>query len=165
MSRVTFYAGPETSAADVETFLGTSPAVVAVEAAWLERLRSCRLHCYYFLRETFECVDECAGYFVSRVPVVPARIEVIDDPIAELLKRGVELRFMPNLGALRDAVVSSSLQFSLIRMRNALPRVTVSQKNDKRGIFESIWKISPGGVLSRASSHDLSPHRPSNIKR
>src|SRR5687768_6824467 len=58
---VTFYAGSETSAADVERFLGPSLAVVAVECGWLERLRSCRLHCYHLPPETFSCVDECAG--------------------------------------------------------------------------------------------------------
>jgi hypothetical protein len=122
--RVTYYAGPETSAADVQRFLGSSPAVVAVESDWLERLRSCRLYCYHLPPETFECLDECAGYFVSREAVVPARVEVIDDVIAELLKRGVELRFMPELWQLRDAVAASTLQFSIIRMRNALPRET-----------------------------------------
>jgi hypothetical protein len=54
--------------------------------------------------------------------VAPAHVQVIDDPIAELLKRGVELRFVPNLWPLRDAVLASTLQFSIIRMRNALPR-------------------------------------------
>jgi hypothetical protein len=122
--RVTYYAGRETTRADLERFLGLSPAVVAVESGWLERLRSCRLYCYHLPPETFECIDECAGYFVSRVPVVPARVEVIDDPIGELLKRGVELRFVPSLWHLRDAVVGSSLRFSLIRMRNAEPRAT-----------------------------------------
>jgi hypothetical protein len=122
--RVTYYAGRETTAADVERFLGSSSAVVAVESGWFGRLRSCRLYCYHLTPETFECMDECAGYFVSRVPVVPARVEVIDDPIGALLKRGVELRFVPSLWPLRDAVVASSLQFSLIRMRNAGPRVT-----------------------------------------
>lgn len=119
--RVTFYAGRGTTPADVERFLGSSPAVVAVEGGWLERLRSCRLYCYHLPPETFECLDECAGYFVSRAPVVPARVEVFADPIAELLRRGVELRFVPSLWALCDAVVASSLQFSVIRMRNALP--------------------------------------------
>jgi hypothetical protein len=77
--RVTYYANGETTAADVERFLGSSTAVVAVENGWLEQLRSCRLYCY-------------------------------------------QLRFMPNLWPLRDAVVASTLRFSLIRMRNALPR-------------------------------------------
>jgi hypothetical protein len=120
--RVTYYAGRKTIAADVERFLGSSAAVVAVESAWLEHLRSCRLYCYHMPPETFECLDECAGYFVSRVPVAPARVQVVDDPIAELVRRGVELRFVPNLWPLRDAVVASTLQFSLIRMCNALPR-------------------------------------------
>ena len=122
--RVTYYAGHETTTTDVERFLGSSPAVVAVESGWLEQLRSCRLYCYHLRSETFECIDECAGYFVSRVPVVPVHIEVFDDPMAELLKLGVELRFLPNLWPLRDAVVASSLQFSIIRMRNARQRMT-----------------------------------------
>ena len=69
--RVTYYAGRETTTADVERFLGSSRAVVAVEHGWLERLRSCRLCCYHLPPDTFECMDECAGYFVSRVAVVP----------------------------------------------------------------------------------------------
>jgi hypothetical protein len=119
--RVTYYAGRETSAADVDRFLGSSAAVVAVESGWFERLRSCRLYCYHLPPDAFECIDECAGYFVSRTPVVPARVEIIDDVIVELLKRSVELRFVPDLWLLRDAVVQSTLQFSIIRMRNASP--------------------------------------------
>jgi hypothetical protein len=126
--RVTYYAGPGTTAADVERFLGSSPAVVAVEGAWLERLRSCRLYCYHLPPETFECLDECAGYFVSRLPVVPAQAQLIEDVPAALLGRGVELRFLPELWALRDAVVSSTLRFSVIRMRNAAPRPRQAQR-------------------------------------
>src|SRR5262245_59191997 len=120
--RLTYHAGRETTRADVDRFLGSSPAVVAVESAWLKRLRSCRLYCYHLPPETFACIDECAGYFVSREPVVPTGVQVVDDLLVTLLERGVELRFVPDLWALRDAVVTSTLQFSLIRMRNALPR-------------------------------------------
>jgi hypothetical protein len=120
--RVTYYAGRKTSDADIERFLGSSKAVIAIEREWSERLRSCRLYCYHMPPGTFECIDECAGYFVSRLPVVPTCVEAIDDPISELVRRGVELRIVPNLWPLRDAVVASSLQFSIIRMRNALPR-------------------------------------------
>ena len=122
--RVTYYANGETTAADVERFLGSSPAVVAIEHGWVEPLRSCRLYCYHLPPETFECLDECAGYFVSRVPVVPQHVEVFDDPLAELLRRRVEVRFVSNLWPLRDAVVASTLQFSFIRLRNALPKST-----------------------------------------
>src|SRR5262249_19621477 len=120
--RVTYYAGDSTSQADVHRFLGSSPAVVAIETGWLRRVRSCRLYCYQLPRETFAGLDECAGYFVSRVPVAPVFVEVYDDLISELLRRGIELRVVPNLWSLHDAVAASSLQFSMIRMRNARRR-------------------------------------------
>lgn len=120
--RVTFYAGRETTAADRERFLGSSSAVVAVEGGWFARLRACRLFCYHLRPETFACLDECAGYYVSRVAVDAVHVEIFDDPLEELLRREVELRLMPELWTLSDAVAASSLQFSIIRMRNALPR-------------------------------------------
>jgi hypothetical protein len=123
--RVTYYAGHNTTSADVEKFLGASPSVIAIESRWLERLQSCRLYCYHLPSATFECIDACAGYFVSRVPVEPLNVEIFNDPIAEILKRGAELRFMPNLWTLNDAVVVSSLRFSIIRMCNAQPREMV----------------------------------------
>jgi len=120
--RVTFYAGRGTRTEDVDRFLGSSAAVVAIESRWIDRLTRCRLYCYHLPPETFELLDECAGYHVSRVAVAPVRVDVLDDLPAELRRRGVELRVVPNLWSLRDAVVASSLQFSMIRMRNALPR-------------------------------------------
>jgi hypothetical protein len=119
--RVTFYAGLSTSKADIQQFLGESRAVIAVESSWLERIRSCRLYGYHLPGENFECLDQCAGYFISRVSVVPDGVEVFDDLVGDIVKRDVELRFMPSLRTLRDAVVASTLEFSLIRMRNALP--------------------------------------------
>jgi len=110
--RVTYYAGSASTAADVERLLGSSPAVVAIESDWLERVRSTRLYGYHMPPETFECLDACAGYYVSREPVVPSRVEIFDDPPAELVKRGVELRVVQNLWPLRDAVVASSLVLS-----------------------------------------------------
>jgi uncharacterized protein DUF6886 len=122
--RVTYYPGPQTTSSDRERFLGSSDAVVAIESDWYDRMRSCQLFCYHLPPDKFACFDSCAGYFVSRVPVVPSRVEQIDDLIAELLKRGVELRFMPSLWPLRDAVVASTLQFSIIRMRNSQPGIS-----------------------------------------
>ena len=39
-----------------------------------------------------------------------------------LLARNVELRIMPELWKLHDGIAASSMQFSIIRMRNAQPR-------------------------------------------
>jgi hypothetical protein len=122
--RVTYYAGPQTGSIDRERFLGRSDAVIAIEADWLEPVRRCRLFRYHLPPETFTCIDECAGYFVSPVGVAPHHVDVIDDVMSELQQRAVELRVVPNLWPLRDAVVASTLQFSIIRMRNAQPRPT-----------------------------------------
>jgi hypothetical protein len=119
--RVTFYAGPGTTIADRERFLGSSMAVVAIEAEWFERTRSCRLFCYHLPDDTFECSDKTAGYFVSRAAVKPAHVDVIHDPVLAILRRGVELRVLPDLWSLRDAVIESTLEFSIIRWRNASP--------------------------------------------
>jgi hypothetical protein len=119
--RVTYYAGPSTTRADIERFLGSRTAVVAIERGWLERVRSCLLYCYHLPPDTFTCLDSSAGYFVSSFAVEPRRVSVIDDAESQLLQRGVDLRVLPSLGPLRDAIVASSLEFSMIRMRNARP--------------------------------------------
>jgi hypothetical protein len=139
--RVTYYAGAEATAADVDRLLGSSPAVIAVESAWLERLRACRLCCYQMPPETFECIDNWAGYFISRRPVVPAQVHVIDDLVAALLVRGVELRFVPNLWTLRDAVISSTLRFSIIRMRNASPPQPAEGSLQQTGYAVGCFKV------------------------
>ncbi len=118
--RVTFYAGRHTTAADRQRLLGSSTAVVAFETKWWDRIRCATLYCYHLPSGTFECIDECAGYFVSRATVRPVRVETIADVITALLDRGVELRIVPALEPLRDAVIASSLQFSIIRMCKAV---------------------------------------------
>jgi hypothetical protein len=120
--RVTYAAGVDTSHADIDRFLGSSEAVLAVEHGWWERIRSARLYCYQLPAETFESRDRCAGYFVSRATVAPAGMRIIDNCVNELIERGVEVRLMASLWHLHDAVVASTLQFSIIRMRNASPR-------------------------------------------
>ena len=66
-------------------------------------------------------IDECAYYCVCyQLFVAPLTISPVDDIMAELLNRNVELRFMPSLVQLADAVSNSTLNFSIIRMRNAV---------------------------------------------
>ena len=66
-------------------------------------------------------VDEVAGYYVSRKSVIPIAETKIDNILAALLEHDVELRIMPSLWNLREAVISSTLGYSVIRMNNAQP--------------------------------------------
>ena len=124
--RVTFYALPQSSPQDVACLMGGTSAtyVVAIESRWLPEVLRHRLYRYEFPADTFTLVDAGAGYYISREPVVPLSVTPIDDLLGELLRHDVELRVMPSLWKLCDAVVASTLQFSMIRMRNALPRVS-----------------------------------------
>jgi len=117
--RVTFFAGERTTPADRERFLESSVAVVAFEAGWLERVRRATLFCYQTPEAGFKLVDRCAGYFHSTSAVEPIGVEVVEDCLAALAARDVEIRILPSLWELHDAVVDSTLSYSIIRMRNA----------------------------------------------
>jgi hypothetical protein len=119
---VTFWPGRRTNVEDEARYLGGASAVVVIEDRWWERVRDCRLYCYHLPPESFHLLDATAGYYVSEAAVAPVGVETIDDAIGALRRRGVDLRTVPNLWPFRGAVVASTLEFSIIRMRNALPR-------------------------------------------
>ena len=90
--RVTFYALPDTTSADIERLLGQTTAkyVVAIESRWLKAVAGQRLYQYELPRETFTVIDAGAGYYISHEPVSPHSVVTIDDLLAELLKRDIE---------------------------------------------------------------------------
>lgn len=120
--RVCFRAGPESSREDAERFLGDDTVVIAIEEDWLERLVGGKLHRYAMPSEGFVLKDESAGYWVSYGAIEPLGMELLEDLPEALAAEGVTLKVLPSLWALHDAVKDSSLMFSMIRMRNALPR-------------------------------------------
>ena len=122
--RVTWRAGDGTSAADRARYFAHSTAehVIAVEAQWFPSIAACRLYIYEMPPQTFQRADAIAGYYVSRETVSPVGVTAVTALIPAILERGAELRLVPELWTLRDALVASSVEFSIIRMRNALPR-------------------------------------------
>lgn len=114
--------GAATTEADAARFASSAPRVIAVEWAWLARIRRTRLHVYAFDAAPFAPLDDIAGYVISRVGVTPVAVAEVDDVLRALAAREVELRIVPSLWPLHDAIAASSLDFSIIRMRNAAPR-------------------------------------------
>jgi hypothetical protein len=121
--RVTFFASPSSDPDDVDKLMGGSSAkyVVAVETRWLLEIPKQCLYQYEFDSEGFTLVDEVAGYYVSRKPVIPVAETKIGNILAALLEHDVELRIMPFLWKLREAVTNSTLGYSIIRMNKAQP--------------------------------------------
>ena len=123
--RVTYYALSTSAPEDVERLMAGTAAryVVAIESAWLPEVRRATLYRYDFDPAPFQCLLPDAGYFIARQSIIPVAVTPIPDLLAALLEFDVELRVMPSLWGLRDRVVASTLQYSIIRMRNALPRM------------------------------------------
>ena len=120
--RVVISKSSRTSAEDAETFFGhtTAGVIGAIESHWLERLRTTTIYRYTLPPEGFALRNEIAGYWVSRQEIRPIAVEPISDLMAELIGAGVELRIMPSLAPMRDAVIASTVEFGIIRWRNAV---------------------------------------------
>jgi len=95
--------------------------VVAIEACWLQKIQKQCLYRYEFDPKSFTLVDETAGYWISRKPAIPIAETEIGNILAALLEHDLELRIMPFLWKLRDAVIDSTLDYSVIRMNKARP--------------------------------------------
>lgn len=121
--RVCFWPNPASTPDDVARFLGLTAArkVIAIETSWLDRVRRCRLFVYRLPGEIFVPEDASAGYYVSNVAVTPLSVEPVGDLLERLAESGVELRITPSLGPLRRTLVTATLDFSMIRLRNAIP--------------------------------------------
>lgn len=115
--RVTFWSAD----GEPPTLLGPTAAVRvhAVEARWLERIRSCRLVAYRFDAEPFEPWPEADDHCVARTPVEPPSVAPVVGLLTARADAGVELRIVPSLRPLVDPVVASGYRFSIVRLANA----------------------------------------------
>lgn len=122
--RVAYCVGDKTSIADRRHFLSFSSQAIAIEALWYEQAIDTTLYLYEMPAHTFNLFDSVAGYYVSYAVVFPEAKHIIDNPIQAILAKNIELRLLPCLWQLHDAVVNSTLEFSSIRMKNAQPKTT-----------------------------------------
>jgi hypothetical protein len=68
---------------------------------------------------TFEPDNEVGGYWLSREHVSPVEMVELGDLVARHVNAGIELRVVANLWPAWTSVVSSTLEFSGIRLHNA----------------------------------------------
>lgn len=122
--RCTFWAGPRTTEGDAQRFLDgrRDRAVHVIEEGWNERLARARIYLYRMPLESFVQSAAVAGYWTSRATIEPLALVAVDDLPGRHSAAGIALRTESNLWPLWDVVVASTLEFSGIRLRNALPR-------------------------------------------
>jgi len=102
--------------------LGGARRLHAIEAKWLERVRECQLYAYEFDPTPFNAKVAGAGYWVTREEVAPLSVTAVGDLLARHIEAEIELRIVSNLWPLIDAIITSGLEFSIIRKANAQQR-------------------------------------------
>lgn len=116
---------PATTDGDRDLVLGPGGGrrVHAIEYGWLEALRTVRLYVYRLPADRFRPIGDPPNAQVATEPVVPLGLaEPVGDVVALHEEAGIQLRVLPNLWPFWDVVITTSLGFSGIRLRNARPR-------------------------------------------
>lgn len=116
---------PTSTEHDVARILGPGGGdrVHVIEYGWLDRVRTARLFAYRLPAQVFTPIGNPEPYAqVTAMTVRPLGPPV---PVGDLLglheASGIQLRILPTLWPFWDAVITSSLGFSGIRLRHARP--------------------------------------------
>ena len=119
--RACWWARDDTTDDDVGRWLDGDRArrVSVIESVWLVRMRTVRLYAYRLPDESFVPWDR---FFVSRETVAPLELVELGDLLARHADAGIELRIAPALYPLWDTVIRTTLEYSGIRLRNAVHR-------------------------------------------
>lgn len=119
--RVTYYAKPDSEINDINKYIGNTykKYIINIETGWMKILEKTILYLYEFHPDNFDLLDEGAGYYISYHPVTPLSVTIVNDPISEINKRNAELRISVDLKIMAELIKNSTLQFSIIRLRNA----------------------------------------------
>lgn len=120
--RICIWPNEDTTELDLDKFFGMSRTkrMIAIEAGWYERARKGSIYRYSFDPDAFELYDSNAGYYITTRTVKPLGVERIDDLITAVLQEGIELRVTPSLIPMKERILESTVNFSMIRMRNAV---------------------------------------------
>lgn len=119
--RACFWAVQRTTDEDVERWLDgdRDRRVAAIETGWLERLRAVRLYAYRMPPEPFDVVED-DRFYIASTPVAAIERVAVGDLLARHAETGIELRIAPALYPLWDRVIETTLEYSGIRLRNAV---------------------------------------------
>jgi hypothetical protein len=124
--RVMAWVGETTSDADRDRIIGAGcgDRVHAVEYRWLDAMRTTRLYAYRLPADRFRPFGMPEPH--AHVAVEPVEPLGPAEPVGDLFQchadAGIQLRVLDNLWPFWDAVITSTVLFSGIRLRNATHR-------------------------------------------
>ncbi|WP_433016459.1 DUF6886 family protein [Kribbella sp. CA-294648] len=120
--RAMAWLSPKTSDEDRARIIGDGcgTRVHAIEYGWLEAMRTVELYAYRLPAEPFQPADAAMVATTEVTPLGPP--ERVGDLFELHAEAEIQLRVLPRLHEFWDAVIASSLEFSGIRLRNAVAR-------------------------------------------
>jgi hypothetical protein len=118
--RIVIFPLPKSSELDCERFLGPAKtgSVIAVEAKWFDKIQQTTLYCYQVPEESFMPLERNDSFYVSFKSVKPISVKPVYNPLGELMKRNIEIRFLPSLDKLLNEIIFSTIGYSLIEIEN-----------------------------------------------
>jgi hypothetical protein len=103
--------------------LDKKPFVVAVPKYMYATIAKTKLYIHQFAPFNFKLIDEIANYYISSHAETCINIFEINNILAYFEHNPyVELKFINDLEELKNEVVQSDLNFSIIRWKNYLPQ-------------------------------------------
>jgi hypothetical protein len=118
--RALVWIGEKTTKLDADRIIGVGcgTRVHAIEYGWLKAMQEAELYAYRLPADPFEARFENA--VVATVPVKPlGPPERVEDLLGLHEQEGIQLRVMNSLWPFWDEVITSTVEFSGIRLRNA----------------------------------------------
>ncbi|TCO43914.1 hypothetical protein EV646_111106 [Kribbella antiqua] len=119
--RAMAWVGPSTTPEDRDRIIGAGSGtrVHAVEYSWLDAMRSVKLFAYRLPADVFVEYDAAVVASTEVRPLgPPERVGDLFDLHAEA---GIQLRVLPRIRDFWSEVITSTVEFSGIRLRNARP--------------------------------------------
>jgi hypothetical protein len=119
--RATYWAVEKTTEEDVGQWLDgdRERRVAVIETAWLERMHAVRLYAYRMPAEPFDEVMDDRFYVASTSVEALERVE-LGDLVERHRAAGIDFRDAASLYPLWDKIIETTLDFSGIRLRNAV---------------------------------------------
>lgn len=119
--RACFWAKEDTTADDIARFgIDSSHRfVMVIDEAWRDRLADATIYRYDMPPGPFVLNDASAGHHVTRETIEPLRVDALCGLTDLIRGEGVDLRIRSGLRSLWAEVITSTLEFSGTRLRNA----------------------------------------------
>ncbi|AYC30520.1 DUF6886 family protein [Paenisporosarcina cavernae] len=119
--RVCYHVSKQTTELDRKLYFQQPDSTygIVLEKKWEQEMQNTDLYLYEFDSRNFKLLDAVAGYYVSKHREIPSAVWYVSNPLQALNERQVEVRFVDNLWEAHDAIMQSSFDWSMCRMKYA----------------------------------------------